>query len=250
MEIKPFEIKSQLINTYKYRIEMHAHTNPVSPCGEASPARLVKIYAELGYDAVCITNHFFKGLFDNEPIYQNLSKEEKIDRYIADYEEAKLAGKELGITVILGAELRFIENNNDYLIFGVDKDILLSIYDYLDNTAEYFRRNKKLPESIFIQAHPFRDGCTLLDPTLLDGIETFNSHIFHNSKIPLAVKAAKQNNVDITIAGSDFHHPNTGNEGAAALRTKALPKDSFELTKILKNRDYILEIGENAIVLP
>ena len=51
-------------------------------------------------------------------------------------------------------------------------------------------------------------------------------------------------------AGSDFHHKNLGHEAVSAIRTKDLPKDSYELAKILKSGDYALEIGEDAIVLP
>lgn len=244
------QIKSQINNEYKYRIEMHAHSSPVSPCSEATPQEVVRIYKNLGYDAVCITNHLFKDLFDNAAIYQNMTKEEKIDRYLEDFYEAKKEGEKLGITVILGAELRFVGNFNDYLIYGIDRNSLLEIYDYLDNTVEHFRKSVTIENSIFIQAHPCRDSCVPIDYSILDGIETFNSHIGHNSKVPLAVRIAKSNNIDITIAGSDFHHPNTGNEGAAALRTRILPSDSFELTKLLKSHDYLFEVGENAIVFP
>ncbi len=250
METLQSNLKAQLESTYKYRIEMHAHTSPVSPCSQATPEEVIRIYSELGYDAVCITNHFVKELFDNANIYQNLTACEQIDRYLQDFEDAKKAGEKYGVTVILGAELRFIENLNDYLLYGSDRDVLLKIYPFLSDTAEHFRRNVTLSDSLFIQAHPFRDMCTLLDPSLLDGMETFNSHIFHNSKVPIAVKSAKDNNIGITVCGSDFHHPGTGNEGVSALRTRILPKNSFDLVKILKSRDYVMEIGENAIVLP
>ena len=243
-------LKSQLKAEYNYKIEPHAHTSPVSPCGEASPKEVVRIYKELGYDAICITNHFFLWLFENQDIYQNLSKEEKIDRYLADFYEAKLEGDKLGINVILGAELRFPENENDYLIFGVDRDDLLKIYDHLSDGVENFRKNLNLPNSVFIQAHPFRSPSTPADASLLDGIETFNLHIGQNAKIPLAVRYAKENNVNITLAGSDFHYPGTGNAGATALLAKTLPCDTFELADILKSCDYIFEIGGNAIILP
>ena len=49
-------------------------------------------------------------------------------------------------------------------------------------------------------------------------------------------------------AGSDFHHD--GGEGMAALRTKVMPRDSYELADILRNGDYALEIAENSVILP
>lgn len=243
------EIKSHLKETYRYKIEMHAHTNPVSPCGKCSPKEVIQIYKDLGYQAICITNHCFKYLFDNQEIYQNMSKEEKIDQYINAFDEAKAEGEKLGINVILGAELRFVENENDYLIYGINRDSLLKIYDYLDGTVENFRKNCELPGTLFIQAHPFRSMCTPVSTELIDGIETFNSHIV-NSIVPRAVRHAKENKVSITICGSDFHHPDNGNAGAAALLSKTLPEDSHDIVSILKSRDYIFEIGEDAIILP
>lgn len=244
------QIKSQLFEQYKFRIEMHAHTNPTSPCSEANPKDVIKIYSELGYSAVCITNHFISYLFSDIEIFKNLTKEQKIDRYLADFEEAYEEGKRLGINVILGCEVRFAGSDNDYLIYGVDRELLLKMYDYVDDTVESFRKNVPMPNSVFIQAHPFRNTCTPISPSLLDGIEAYNTHIHHNQKSPLAVRFAEENNIGIRICGSDFHHPNTGNEGSSSLRTKILPKDTFELADLLKSKDYIIDIAGYDIILP
>ena len=64
--------KEQLKQRYPYRIELHAHTKPVSPCGEMLPEQLVQAYADAGFHAVVITNHFnlhdLKGLPKEEPL--------------------------------------------------------------------------------------------------------------------------------------------------------------------------------------
>ncbi len=52
------EYKNKLLSQYKYRIELHAHTSPASACSEISPKEMVRIYKNLDYDAVTITNHF------------------------------------------------------------------------------------------------------------------------------------------------------------------------------------------------
>ena len=236
--------KEQLMNEYKYRIEMHAHTLPTSPCSEISPEEMVKTYSDLGYDAVVISNHFIYYLVEG------YSKQEAIDRYLKDYEDTCAAAEEYGLKIILAAEVRFDENHNDYLIYGVDREILEKVYDYFPKGLKAFREEVKLDKSVFLQAHPFRNGMELVDVSLLDGIETFNVHPGHNSRVGQAVKYAYDNKFEITTAGSDFHHPNVGHEGLAAVRTKILPKDSFELAKILKDGDYVIEIGANAIVLP
>ena len=42
---------------YPYKIELHAHTSPVSACAHVSPAETVRRYAKKGVDALVITNH-------------------------------------------------------------------------------------------------------------------------------------------------------------------------------------------------
>ena len=238
------KIKEQLCGEYKFRIEMHAHTSPASPCSHISPTEMVKTYSALGYDAVVISNHFINF------ILADLPKGEAISRYIKDYEDTCKAAEECGLKIILAAEVRFDENNNDYLIYGVDRSVLETVYDYFPKGIKAFRKEVKLENSVFLQAHPFRDGMERVDAALLDGIESINVHPGHNSRIGQAAKYAYENNLKIKIAGTDYHHPNVNHEGLSAIRTRVLPKDSFELAKILKENDYVIELGADSIILP
>jgi len=237
------ELKREILSQYKYQIELHAHTSPVSGCSQVTPREMAQTYKELGYDAVTITNHF---------MYQRngRSKEEYLLAFIGDYEETKKYGDEIGLKVYLGAEIRFTEWDNDYLIFGIDEKMLSEIYDLLPYGIENFRKNYAMPDSVFIQAHPMRNGMKLFDPALLDGMEVFNLHPNHNSKVGIASVYAHENNIPIIIAGSDFHEPNKNHEGVAALRATYLPEDTFELARLLKKGDYLLEIGRNNIIIP
>ncbi len=235
------ELKDELLARYTYRIELHAHTSPASGCSEITPTEMVAAYKRLGYDAVVITNHF---MYTPE----RGDREEYVNAFLRDFEETQKLGEEQGIRVYLGAELRFTENNNDYLLFGVDKELLLEIYDWLPGGVENFRKNYAMPNSVFLQAHPMRNGMQLVDPSLLDGIEVFNMHLGHNSRVGKASAYAKENDVRIVTAGTDFHHKT--HEGMSALRSAVLPKDSFELAEILKSGDYLLEIGRNNLIIP
>ena len=243
--MRAFELKEQLKEEYPFRIEMHAHSYPTSPCSEVTPAELAEIYgkSDIKYDAMVLTNHYSKGLCDD------LSKDEAVDRYLGEFYEFEKECKKYGITALLGCEIRFTENNNDYLIYGVDKDILSTAYDYFEKGLEGYRTEVKLEKSVFLQAHPNRNGMTEVDATLLDGIESFNMHPGHNSKIGIAAKYANENGLKIKTAGSDFHHPGKNHECVSALRTRTLPKDSFELAEILKSGDYLLEIGGDSLIL-
>lgn len=241
MDIKG--LKDNLLNEYSYRTELHAHTSPASSCSQIPPEEAVGIYKALGYDAITLANHFMHG-------YCGLSKNEIIDRFFGDFEKAEKVGNEIGIKTILAAEIRFTENDNDYLVFGFSRQMAEEIYDLLPYGVENFRKNYKMPDSVFLQAHPFREGMERVNPAILDGIEVFNMHPNHNSKIGLASVYAKEQNFPIITAGSDFHHLNVGHEGMSAIRTKVLPENSFALAEILKSGDYLLEIGRSNIIIP
>ncbi len=241
MDIKT--IKNDLLKEYCYRTELHAHTSPASSCSEIPPEDVVTIYKDLGYSAVTIANHF---TFN----YQRSDKQTVLDRFFSDFERAKKKGDEIGIKVILAAEIRFEENDNDYLIYGVTRKMMEEIYDLLPFGVENFRKVYTMPDSVFLQAHPFREGMERVNPEILDGIEVFNLHPNHNSKIGLAAVYAKENNYHIVTAGSDFHHRNRKHEGVSAILTKTLPEGSFDIADILKSGDYLLEAGRNHVIIP
>lgn len=238
------EIKDTLSREYPIRIELHAHSKPVSPCSEIEPKELIDTYKAHNYDALVLTNHYIKHIF------KDLSKKEAIEYYLNDFKKAFEYGESVGLKVFLGVEYRFTENNNDYLIYGADRELVSLLFDCFDMGVERFRKEISLPKSLFIQAHPLRRGCELCNTDLLDGIETLNLHPYHNSQVGRAVRIADKANLKITTVGSDFHHKNVDHEAVSALRTKFLPKDSFHLAEILKSGDYLFEIGENALVLP
>lgn len=240
-------IRSELLNTYKYRIELHAHTSPASSCSEVPVPDLVAAYAGLGYDGIVLTNHFFT---DYSTCMMGHTVEEGVKIYLNDYREAVRIGKERGLKVLLGAEIRFTENSNDYLIYGLNERMLIEIYGYLQDGVENFRKKYPMPDSVFIHAHPFRDGMVEVDPALLDGIETFNMHPGQRSRNAVANLYAEEKGFGIRIVGSDFHFLRGRGLAVSAIRTKSMPEDSFALAAILKSGDYIGEIGTGALVLP
>jgi predicted metal-dependent phosphoesterase TrpH len=195
----------------------------------------VQTYHNIGCHAVAITNHFTCNLFRSDK-----PNEEIVSEYINDFKRAKEEGDRIGITVLFGMELRFSENNNDYLIFGVDEKEALTISRMLDGGISSFRQNYKNSASVLIQAHPFRDGMTKVDPSLLDGIEVFNMHPNHNSRVAVAANYAREHDL-LATAGTDYHHHN--HEGLGITLARTLPCDSYELAALLKSRDFKMEIG-------
>lgn len=227
------------LSEYRHKIELHAHTSPVSRCSEIPPAELVQNYHALGCEAVAITNHFTPALLEYP------SREEALAFYMRDFAAAKAEGDRLGVRVLLGFELRFTESSNDYLLFGADESDAAAIYDHLGDGAEYFARSLKKPSQFFLQAHPFRSGMTLLDPALLDGVESFNVHPGHNSRVAVAAKYAHEHHL-IETCGTDYHHP--GHQGLGLTLTKTLPGDTFELAALLHSGDFLFEIGGDVVI--
>lgn len=230
------------IEDYRYRTELHAHTKPVSHCADFEAEEVVRRYAELGYNTLAITNHFYSATDYLE------DKEKCIEAYLNDYRAAYEAGKKYGINVVLGCEINFYENHNDYLVFGIDEGFfdlayeLLTEHKGIKELSESFRSD----DTILIHAHPFRDRMTIVPSEYLDGVEVYNMHSGQNSRVFFAARYAKENDLIVT-AGTDFHHD--GHEGAVALLTKTEIKNSFDVVKILKSRDYLIEIG-GTIILP
>ena len=102
--MNPKELKSKLQQEFPLRVELHAHSKPMSNCSSIEAKDLVAAYENLGYSAVTLANHF---------IYSgNETAEEYVERYFKDFNEAVAEGEKLGIKVYLGAELRFTENVN------------------------------------------------------------------------------------------------------------------------------------------
>jgi hypothetical protein len=172
---------------------------------------------------------------------------------LAAYAAVRLCGFSLdNINDVLGAykpqigmELRFTENENDYLVFGIDEEFVIKTSDHIEGTLENFCEHMKNEHNLIIQAHPFRGNCKAANPEYLDGVETFNMHPGQNSKNSFALKFAKENNL-IQIAGTDFHHP--GMECLTALLTKKPIENSFELSEVLKSTDYLFEIGGDIVI--
>ena len=236
------ELKKQLQDHFCHRVELHTHSKPMSNCSSAEPKELVAKYKELGYSAVTLANHFIYN--DGE------TAEEYVERFFCDYREAEAEGERLGIKVYLAAEIRFTENVNDYLLFGVDKQMLIDIYKLLPGGIENFRKVYPMPNSVLIWAHPKRDRMTPIDPALVDGVESFNLHSGQFGRIGLTALMALEHNVQIITAGSDVHSTKGEGLGVSAVRLQELPEDSFGLAKVLRSGDYVLEIGRNHIVLP
>ena len=232
----------ELLSEYPYRIELHAHTSPCSGCCTISAKELIRLMKEQGYDAVAVTNHFFSPFFER---CRNNGVTDPVSAYLADFHEAKEEGRKAGIKVYLGAEYRFSENKNDYLVYGADEAFLRKTASLLDMGIEAFYRTFHREDLLVIQAHPFRDHtegpAVQISADFLDGVEIMNMHPGKQSRVALAAKYAVAHGYPLLTVGTDLHH--RGHEGVSALRARILPENEQQLVELLKSRDYIFEIG-------
>ena len=78
---------NEIFKDYKYRTELHAHTNPVSSCGKFPADEVVKTYVDLGVNTLVITNHM------TEKHLVGRTESELAEYYLSDYYKALEAAK-------------------------------------------------------------------------------------------------------------------------------------------------------------
>ena len=217
---------------FKYNI--HTHTSEISPCGLISAEKVVNLHKEAGYAGVVITDHFWPG-------YMIPRLKDGWNKLYTDfklgYELAKAEGDKVGLDVIFGMELRFDENANDYLVFGLPDEFVLKNENLNQRTLAEFRGLTRDLDIVIIHAHPFRPWMTLMPPELIDGVEIYNGNTRHDNKSELVMQFARRHNL-IETSASDFHELSDLNRGGILTRTR-IP-DAKELVKVLRSRDFEL----------
>ncbi len=215
---------------YKYKTDLHCHTSEASDCASECGADTVEKYIRLGYSSVVITNHFSRNhlnSFGGE--YEAFA-----DRF---FEAASAARRAAGgrINVLTGMELKAQPHYNEYLIYGVTREMMAGIPDvftwYIDRVHEYFAEQG----CVVIQSHPMRYGITNVEPEFLDGYEILNAHTAWNSHNDVAELWAREVGGEgkILTAGTDHHDPD--NIPTAGILTTEPIVSSSQLTETLKS---------------
>ena len=216
------------------KIDLHVHTSEVSLCGKLSAHDTMALYKEKGYDAVVITNHFNN---DTARHYANLGKPDFFRVYKDAYLLAKAEGEALGIRVFNGCEIRFDENYNDYLVYGLPDEIAADFERICKMSSREFSELCKANGALFYQAHPFRNHMTVQNPAILFGIEIKNGNPRHDSRNDIAAAWAEKYGLH-KIAGSDCHQtPDAGGTGVITARDI---KNEEDLVEMLRADDYTI----------
>lgn len=221
-----------------YKIEPHLHTNHVSKCAWLPADALAGLYHAAGYHAVAVTDHYNMDTWD----YLGIDPKDPVDvmpRFLDGFHRMQEAAARFGLTVYLGAELRFYENDNDYLLYGFDPALLAHPHEIMSMGAVAFSDLIRGTDAVLIQAHPFRAGCIPLAPCFLDGIEIYNAsprHLHHGHNDRALALAASQGPAFIRTAGSDCHR--TEDVGRSGICSAKLPADSAAFAAMLRAGDF------------
>ena len=103
------------------KIDTHTHTSGVSFCSEVAPEEFAHRYRDAGYGAVMLTNHYSRMYM----FRYGDTWEKQIKIYLGEYHKAKAVGDEIGLPVMLGAEVAISTPKSPYiefLLYGADEE--------------------------------------------------------------------------------------------------------------------------------
>lgn len=218
------------------KFELHAHTMENDVCVNMSADEIVRAYKNIGYDGIVITNHYFYWMFEwYKDEIEGLDHKGLIDLYLRGYRKAKKTGDEIGMTVLMGLELRFDGTINDYLVYGMDEDFLYKAPVLNRMNLDSFLKIMP-PNALIYQAHPFRDEMEVTDPCKLFGVEVYNG----------GTEKRRNDIADLwadsyclkKISGSDFHRIEHLGRGGVIFEKNPTTNEDF--LKMLKEEQYSL----------
>ena len=223
------------MNGYLY--DPHTHTSETSKCGHLPAADVVDRYVRNGFTGLVVTDHLHPEYLSRIDVQHNWDA--VMDHYLSGYHASKKRGDEVGLDVILGAELRFPENDNDYLVYGIDEQWLRSNPYMCCMSAQEFY-DKFHDQVLIIHAHPFRKGSAPVQETAVHGAEIINGNPRHENNNALAEAYAAQFGL-LALAGSDCHRPE--DVAVSGILSAELPGDSFAMARLIRSGRYTLMEG-------
>lgn len=218
------------------KIETHLHTTYVSHCGWLGAQALIRGYREAGYSALVVTDHYNRECFAYAGIDLD-SPGSKTRAFLEGYYRLKTEAEQFGMRVYKGAELRFDENDNDYLLYGFHDELIADPDAVMKMGVAEFSKRCREDGALLVQAHPFRSHCIPAVPSYLDGVEILNKSPRHDSHNEKAKEYAEKYHL-LMLAGSDCHRPE--DIARSGVLTHMLPKDSFEFADLLRMQKYAL----------
>ena len=231
-----------------YLYETHLHTKEASACSKTWAKEYIRPYKEAGYSGIIVTDHFFNG---NSCISPLLGWEERVSLFCRGFEQAKEEGDAQGLSVFFGFEVSY--NNDDYLIYGPDKQWLLKHPQIMDWDQKQLFKEVDSIGGAMIQAHPFRERDYLdsifLYPYVVHGVEVGNgeNEVEHDRK---AFAYAQAHNLPMSC-GNDIHDVSKARADAMAIVFDAPLTSIGDFTSAIRQKgNYRLQISPDRIKEP
>lgn len=217
-----------------YKIETHLHTKYSSSCGKLDLEQILSGYQEAGYSGIIVTDHFNRTCFEKFGA-TDWSDEDKFKLFMEGYNRLKEAAPAYGIRIYRGAEIRFDECQNDYLLYNFPDELLLDSEGLFRKGVAAFAPIVRSCGAMMIQAHPYRNPCTPAIACYLDGLEIMNWHPRQTNRNELAQEYAQVHDL-LSISGSDCHRlPDIGRGG---IGVEEMPADEADVVRILRSGKY------------
>lgn len=221
------------MNGYLY--DPHCHTSETSKCGHLPAADVVDRYVRNGFSGIVITDHLhpeYLSRIDTTHCWDDV-----MNHYLSGYKAAKAHGDAVGLDVILGAELRFPENDRDYLVYGIDEAWLRgNPYMCCMSAREFYA--KFHDQVLIIHAHPYRDGGTEVFDDAVHGSEIINGNPRHENYNERALELCRRHPEFYRLAGSDTHQ--AGDEARAGVLLPQRVRDSVAYQRQIESGAFRL----------
>ena len=222
-----------------FKTELHIHTSPISRCAKVDALTTAQHFYDEGYNTIVITNHLSPKLLEKVITCDPSDWKGVTDCYLSDYRLARDAFKGK-MNVLLGIELRVHENNNDYLIYGINEEFVYNLGNVMDQKLKDIVPKIHEAGGLIFQAHPFRNKMTVTDPAILDGIEVYNTAPVHDNRNDIACMWAKKFNLLHSI-GQDYHRADYLLGGGILTDTEITTSE--QLAEVLKSGNFKMTDG-------
>ena len=180
-------------------IDMHAHSSGISRCCKMTFEETAAEAKKKGIDGVVLTNHY-------QRLYiKDGDADGFVERYIGEFLSAEKYGRATAFKVFFGIEVTMdLYPNVHMLIYGVEPEFLRRYPLVFEMTQAELYQLVRENGGVLIQAHPFRNGTTVLDTEYLDGVE-INCHPLYLKSYSEQLQVIARENGLILSCGGDFH---------------------------------------------
>ena len=191
---------------------------------------------------MAVTDHYNRTTFE----YLNVDTAapgDKVTPFLTGFRRMSEEAEKRGLRVYKGAELRFDECENDYLLYGYSDDLLAEPEEIFRMGIAAFAPIARAAGALLVQAHPYRKKCTPAIACYLEGLEVRNLNPRHENHNGWAEDYAAQFGL-LRLGGSDCHR--TEDIARGGICAGSLPEDTFQLAALLRAGQYALLGGEQA----